>query len=262
MKQTYRVKIVTTVKHSDDVFTICVQKPLDMPAVKPSQFFNITCDNMPYLRRPISVSRIADDTLDFTIIVKGQGTLQMQALQAGDTIDLLGPLGNCYQIDGTHQNVLVVGGGIGVPPQAVLVEALAKGNYNIKVQLGYRDRPYLVERFRAVTEDVTVASETGLADYQGYVTDLTEQVIGSEPIDMVYVCGPQIVIKKVADICGKHHVPVQLLMEARMACGVGACMVCACKVKDLSMPEGYWYKRVCSDGPVFWGEEVYFDKNN
>lgn len=262
MKQTYRVNIVKTTQHNDDVFTISVQRPQDMPDVKPSQFFNLTCDNMPYLRRPISISRIADDTLDFTIIVKGQGTLQMQTLQAGDTIDLLGPLGNCYQIDGKYQNVLVIGGGIGVPPQAVLVEALAKENCNIKVQLGFRDNPYLLERFRAVTDDVTVASEAGLADYQGYVTDLTESVIGNQPIDMVYVCGPHIVIKKVAAICQKHAVPVQLLMEARMACGVGACMVCACKVKDNSMPGGYWYKRVCSDGPVFWGEEVCFDEDN
>ncbi len=260
MKKTYLCEITAVKTLNDSVFTLTVKRPTEMPDIAAGQFFQLKANQLPYLRRPISISCKTADTLSFTVIAKGVGTRQMQQLSVGDKLDLLGPLGNCYQIDKTHKRVLIVGAGIGVPPQAVLIEEIARqSNAHISVQLGFRDQPYMVERFTSFTDDVIVASESGKADYCGYVVDLTKNALEKEKFDMVYVCGPPIVIEIVAKLCNQKNTPVQLLMEERMACGVGACMVCACKVKDSKTPEGYWYKRVCSDGPVFWGSEVLFD---
>ncbi len=260
MKQSYLSDIVAVEFLNDLVFTLTVRRPKTMPNVTAGQFFQIKADQLPYLRRPISISKITPETLSFTVIVKGEGTRQLQQLKVADQLDLLGPLGNCYQIPTDMKRVLIIGAGIGVPPQAVLAETLARqSNAHITVQLGFRDQPYMVDRFSALTDDVTVASERGKADYRGYVVDLTKNALQAESFDMVYVCGPPVVIEIVAQMCNAKNTPVQLLMEERMACGVGACMVCACKVKADNAPEGYWYKRVCSDGPVFWGSEVLFD---
>ncbi len=260
MKQTYLCNISAVEFLNETVFTLTVKRPKAMPNVAAGQFFQLKTDQLPYLRRPISISKITAETLSFTVIVKGEGTRQLQQLKVGDQLNVLGPLGNCYQIPADMQRVLIIGAGIGVPPQAVLAEIIASQSCaHMTVQLGFRDQPYMVDRFSALTDDVTVASESGKADYRGYVVDLTKEALKTEKYDMVYVCGPPIVIEIVAKMCNQNATPVQLLMEERMACGVGACMVCACKVKADNAPQGYWYKRVCSDGPVFWGSEVLFD---
>ncbi len=260
MKQSYQCKVCALDMLTADVFRLTIERPAAIKQISAGQFFQLKAKQLPYLRRPISVSQITAQTLSFTILLKGAGTRSLQQLKVGDMVDLLGPLGNGYQIDAGNKRILIIGAGIGVPPQAVLIEEIAQqSNAHIKVQLGFRDQPYLVDRFTALTDDVTVASESGKADYRGYVVDLTESVLQAETFDMVYVCGPPIVIEIVAAMCNAKSTPVQLLMEARMACGVGACMVCACKVKADKSAEGYCYKRVCSDGPVFWGNEVLFD---
>ncbi len=260
MKQTFLCKIISVKALGESVFTITIERPEAMGEVLPGQFFQLKGNQLPYLRRPISISEITDQTLSFTIIAKGEGTRRLRQLAAGDNIDVLGPLGNSYHIDAENKRVLLIGAGIGVPPQAVLAEAIAaKSNAHITVQLGFRDQPFMVERFTALTDDVLVASESGKGDYRGYVVDLTERALQTEMFDIVYVCGPPIAIQKVAKLCEMSNTRVQLLMEERMACGVGACMVCACKVKDQTCSEGVWYKRVCTDGPVFWGSEVIFD---
>ncbi len=261
MKQSFLCQILELKALGESVFTITIKRPQAMGEVRPGQFFQLKANQLPYLRRPISISEITEQTLSFTIIAKGEGTKGFQRLKAGDQLDVLGPLGNSYHIDAANRRILLIGAGIGVPPQAVLAEALAaQSNAHITVQLGFKDVPYMVERFTALTDDVIVASESGKGDYRGYVVDLTQCALQTEIYDIVYVCGPPIVIEKVAKLCERSNTKVQLLMEERMACGVGACMVCACKVKDEKSAAGFWYKRVCSDGPVFWGSEVVFDE--
>lgn len=260
MKTTFLCEVLSNTWLNDEVFTLTLKRPEAMGPIEPSQFFNLKSSDIPYLRRPISISRFDQETFDFTIIVKGEGTRRFGQLKPGDLMDVQGPLGNTYTIDEDLKKVLIVGGGIGVPPQAVLAEAVkARTNAHITVHLGFRAAPYLVERFDGVADVFRVASESGLGDYKGYVTDLVADALETEAFDQVFVCGPHILIEKVAKLCLAKDVPVQLLMEERMACGIGACMVCTCKVKDDTMPEGYWHKRVCKDGPVFLGTEVIFD---
>ena len=262
MKKTHLCKVLSLTHINEQVFTLTLEKPAAMEPIGPSQFFNLKSHEYPYLRRPISISRFDDNTFDFTIIIKGEGTERMAKLRPGDMMDVQGPLGNTYDIDPTWSRVLVVGGGIGVPPQSVLAEALkerSNGQMTIHVCLGFKDKPYLLERFSDTAAQLKVASEAGYGDYKGYVTDLVTQALEEASYDQVFVCGPHILIEKVAKIAMEKGVEAQLLMEERMACGIGACMVCTCKIKDETRPEGYWNQRVCKDGPVFKASEVLFD---
>lgn len=259
MKQTYLCEVIAKEWLTDQVFTLTLKRPKEMGEILPSQFFNLKWQAAPYLRRPISISQIRPDRISFTIILKGEGTKQLSQMKPGDVLDVHGPLGNAYAINKSFKKVLVIGGGIGVPPQAVLTEALREiPGIEIHVQVGFRGQPYLIERFSSVTPHLEIASETEGVAYKGYVTDLTEKALGQHTYDMVFVCGPHVLIEKVAKLAAKSKTPVQLLMEERMACGIGACMVCTCKVIDTNTEEGYVHKRVCKDGPVFMGSEVSF----
>ncbi len=262
MKKTYPCKVLSVTHLNEQVFTLTLKKPEAMEPIGPSQFFNLKSSEFPYLRRPISISRFDENTFDFTIIIKGEGTSRMATLKPGAIVDVQGPLGNTYHIDPTWKRVLVVGGGIGVPPQSVLSEAIkaqTSAQTLVDVRLGFREAPYLLERFSHTADTLLVASEAGLGDYKGYVTDLVTQALDRDKYDQVFVCGPHILIEKVAQIALAKGVEAQLLMEERMACGIGACMVCTCKIKDATRPEGYWHQRVCKDGPVFYASEVVFD---
>lgn len=260
MKSTFLCEVISNVTLNHQVFTVTLKRPREMGPIGPSQFFNLKCGDLPYLRRPISISRFDALTLDFTIIIKGEGTKKLSQLKPGDIVDVQGPLGNTYTLNPQWQRVLVVGGGIGVPPQSVLCEAIkAQGNTHIDVCLGFRDQPYLLDRFSETADSLQIASEAGFGDYKGYVTDLVAKHLEAHTYDQVFVCGPHVLIEKVGRQAMAAGIEAQLLMEERMACGIGACMVCTCKVKDESRPEGYWHKRVCKDGPVFYAQEVIFD---
>lgn len=260
MKQTFMCEVVAVKAINDQVFTLVLKRPSEMSEIGPSQFFNLKSHVYPYLRRPISISRFDSEVIEFTVIIKGEGTQRMSLLKPGDMVDVQGPLGNTYTLDPQWQRVLVVGGGIGVPPQAVLAEAIkARGETTIDVLLGFREEPYLLERFSETADSLLVASEAGFGDYKGYVTDLVAKALDAANYDQVFVCGPHILIEKVAKLALARQVQAQLLMEERMACGIGACMVCTCKVKDDTKEEGYWHQRVCKDGPVFYATEVIFD---
>lgn len=259
MKKTYLCEVISNTLVSEGVISLFVARHPDMEPIHPGQFFNLKCGegDYPLLRRPISVSFSSDRAIEFTVIVKGQGTQLLQGLKPGDKLDLLGPLGNGYDLERPMKHALIVGGGIGVAPQMELTRVLQEKGVYTKVLLGFRGEPYGLETYFNYCNDVEMASETSILGYRGFVTDLVDKALTDEPFDMVFACGPHLMIQKVQEICSKHQIPVQLLMEERMACGVGACLVCTCGVKD---GEGRKNVRTCKEGPVFWGDEVIFDE--
>ena len=171
----------------------------------------------------------------------------------------MGPLGNGFDT-GNHKKVLLVGGGIGVAPIKGLGEFLEKDSVNIKTLLGFRDTPYMLEAFRAFSDEVVIVSENDKDYRQGYITLPLEELLANqnENFDMIYACGPLVMLKSVQKICAQFNVPVQLLMEEKMACGIGACLVCTCKTKEGDF--GFKHSRMCLDGPMFYGDEVIFDE--
>lgn len=197
------------------------------------------------LRRPISIA--AYDTKQCTLLyrVVGGGTLEMSQLKAGDTINALGPLGQGFKTDilEPKQEVLLVGGGIGVAPLYQLARILHNEGHSVTSLLGFahKDDIYYREQFEALGK-VIITTDDGSHGIEGHVGHGVE---GLHP-QAVYACGPTPLLKFVQKQFA-HLNHVYISMEERMACGIGACHACDTKKKD---------KRICKDGPVFHRDEV------
>ena len=228
-----------------DIVSITVDAGEIARSAGPGQFVNLKCGEGLLLRRPISICDVAGDLLTVVFQVKGEGTRWLAARQAGDVLDVLGPLGHGYEIpDG---RVLVVGGGIGVPPMLYA----AKCCHGADACVGFRSREQaiLLEELGAVCGEVRVASDDGSIGAHGFVDALVRQALAEKRYDAVFACGPRPMLRSVARAAAEGHTACYVSMEERMGCGIGACLVCACSV-------GGHHRHVCKDGPVFRAEEV------
>ena len=218
----------------------------------PGQFIHIKCGHSRLLRRPISVCTCqSDDPADLLTIVfevRGEGTEWLARREVGESLDVLGLLGNGFQMD-PKSRCLLVGGGIGVPP---MLGCAQYANGNCDAVLGFRDAGHalLVKEFQAHCPTVAVATEDGSLGEKGFVTGPMEALLAAHSYDAVLCCGPKPMLKAAAALAKAHGVPCQVSLEERMACGVGACLGCAVQMADGTM------KHVCKDGPIFDASEV------
>ena len=172
-------------------------------------------------------------------------------MQAGDRADLLGPLGSSFDLAAKYAGIAVVGGGIGIFPLLfVLNESRAVEK---RAYLGFRNRDLIVleNEFGRQSDTASISTDDGSAGYKGLVTDLLARDLESTKLDMIYACGPTPMLKQVVTLAEKHGLPCQVSMEQRMGCGIGACLVCACKTKR---GDSWEYSHICKDGPVFNGK--------
>lgn len=223
---------------------------------RPGQFLNLYCGSHHLLLpRPISICEIFQERKEIRLIygVVGKGTKALSQLRPGMTISFMGPLGKGFELWNVKRH-LVVGGGIGVPPLLELVKQL-RGE--VTVVLGFRHEGMLIKEFEALGARVLVATEDGSQGIKGTVTDIL-RTIDLSKTEMVYSCGPRGMLRAVAQWAQEKQIPAQLSFEERMACGIGACLVCTCKIQQSSQVD--WENmRVCKDGPVFWREEVIWE---
>jgi dihydroorotate dehydrogenase electron transfer subunit len=242
--QFYTSQIISQKKIATDVFHLTVKK--NEETIAPGQFYMLKAwdDSLP-LMRPISVYNVENDALHFLYKVVGQGTERLSLLKKGAEIELLGPLGNgfpCHEVSG---KIALVGGGIGIPPLFETAKQLTKNGCKVDIFLGYKDELFAFEPFKEVCENIFIAAENGKEGYKGFVTALFQ----AQNYNAVFTCGPEIMMMKVKELCDAQKVPLWLSMENRMACGIGACLVCTCKTKE-------GMKRCCKDGPVFSGKTL------
>jgi dihydroorotate dehydrogenase electron transfer subunit len=218
----------------------------------PGQFVHIKCGEGLLLRRPISICdwSVQEDWIRLVFEARGEGTQYLAERQAGESLDVLGPLGHGFATrpDGRY---LLVGGGIGVPP--MLGCARHGGGDNTAV-VGFRSEKnaMLLDEFSAACGGrVKVATDDGTLGHHGFVDGVVREIlVQDKAFTAVLACGPKPMLRSVACVAEEFGVPCQVSMEERMGCGVGACLVCACKTAD-----GH-YKHVCKDGPVFDAKEV------
>lgn len=219
------------------------------------QFLHIKCGDGQLLRRPISVARTQrdepEDLATLIFEVRGDGTKWLSHRKVGDKLDVLGPLGNGFDVS-QEGRYLLVGGGIGVPP---LIEYGELSNRPCVAVLGFRTKdkafPEILSRFEAHCEASYICTDDGTLGRHGFVDGQVQDILAKDVnFTAILTCGPKPMLKSVAAVAAKFGIPCQVSMEERMGCGVGACLVCAIPMKDGSM------KHVCKDGPVFNGSEV------
>ena len=218
--------------------------------VRAGQFYMLKGE-LAFLGRPISVCEVEKDIIRFVYAVVGKGTNELKNMKEGKTLKIIGPLGNGFDTDREYKKVALVGGGIGVAPMLELAKALRRKNENIKMDFygGFRDDIYLTDEIDNYVEKTYLSTNSGKYGVKGFVTEpLLENI---KNYDTVLCCGPEVMMKRVVEICKENNVEVFISMEKHMACGVGACLVCTCKTKSGN-------KRTCKDGPVFNGLDIEF----
>lgn len=236
-----------------DIYDMVLSFPKGAKEARPGQFIAMYCeDGTKLLPRPISICGIDAEagTLRVVYRIAGEGTRLFSQMKAGDSLEVMGPLGNGFTMK--DKKAIIVGGGIGIPPMLELAKQL---DCEKTVVLGYRDELFLKEEFEACA-NVAVATEDGSAGTKGTVIDAIKaaQVSG----EIIYACGPMPMLKALAEYADAHGMEAQISLEERMACGIGACLGCICKTKEKDHHTNVNNTRICKDGPVFDAKEVVF----
>lgn len=274
-------------------FRLTLQLP-SYPRTAPGQFVQLLCadDASPgfMLRRPFSIAGrrdTADGKVELDLIARavGVGTRYLQQLRPGDILNILGPLGNVFTLPSANGIALLVGGGVGIPPMLYLAEALAAAKVKTVVFCGAmtkdllpltitNDAPaptresfsplYNIAEFARHGIPAVLSTDDGSYGYRGFVTDTLRQYLDAYLTDnadknrtIVYACGPEGMLKAVADVAHRRQLACQVCVERAMACGLGTCQSCVIKQKkpDPAAPplagQDWCYRLACTDGPVF-----------
>lgn len=252
-KKKITAKIIRQENIATDIFSMVIDAKDIATMAKPGQFVDLyTADGSKLLPRPISICEIDKDaqTLRLVYRIAGGGTKEFSKLISGNTIDIMGPLGNGFNLEG--KKAILIGGGIGIPPMLQLAKEL---DCEKSIILGYRDEEFLSEEFKPYG-DVYMSSDNGTIGVKGTVMDAIKEygITG----DVIYACGPTPMLRAISEYALANNIVAQLSFEEKMACGVGACLACVCKSKEIDDHSKVHNKRVCKDGPVFYAGEVEF----
>ena len=219
---------------------------------RPGQFISVySKDGSRLLPRPISICEADADEGRLRIVyrIAGVGTKEFSSFESGDSIEIMGPLGNGFPQEG--ENVFLIGGGIGIPPMLELAKNL---NCEKQMVLGYRDENlFLKDEFEAYGE-VFVATEDGSVGTKGNVLDAIRE--NGLTADVMYACGPTRMLRALKQYAEQHNIRCYVSLEEKMACGIGACLACVCQSKEVDHHSNVHNKRICKDGPVFLAQEV------
>ncbi|WP_246569572.1 dihydroorotate dehydrogenase electron transfer subunit [Lentibacillus saliphilus] len=230
-----------------DTFEMILSHP-SVKDVHPGQFLNLVIDGH-MLPRPISIADVDIEKGTLTILFKviGAGTRKLSYCPSGSLIEAFGPIGNGFTLDARpNAHILLIGGGIGVPPLYYLGKTLKAEGHTITSILGFQSKDYVFyeAEFSELGRTIVVTDD-GSQGQKGYVTSVLDDI---PAFDRYYSCGPTAMLRSVSDALAETE--GYLSLEERMACGVGACMACI-----ISSQDGR-YKKICSDGPVFSAKEV------
>lgn len=265
MKKILKGQILSNQEIAKDIYKMTIQAEFP-EKIKAGQFVNIYLDDKSMLLpRPISICDVCDDVITIVYGVVGKGTRLLSTYKQQTELKISTPLGNGYFIDGKDlggvtesyngKKVVVVGGGIGVPPMLLLSKMLKAKGADVTAVIGFRSEPFLEEELKEYCSNVFVATDDGNKGFKGNTVEMIKEngILGDE----FFSCGPKIMLKALSEFCEEKNIPCQVSLEERMGCGYGACVGCTCKVK-VQTENGVEIKQkgVCKHGPVFYGKEV------
>jgi len=249
-----RVKILYNKKIKGNYFHLVLQAPKITKESLPGQFLNIKVNDAyePLLRRPLSIHRVKGANIEFLYEVVGRATELLSHRKPGEYLDVIGPLGNGFQLNAKHKTLnILVAGGMGVAPLMFLAEKLVKSKVTVLIGAKTKGQILCDKNFKDLGCEVKIATDDGSRGFKGKITDLLKAL----PLTMDYKlsticsCGPGPMLKEISRISKKYNIPAQVSLEEHMACGIGACLGCVVNTKE-------GFKRVCKEGPVFNADEI------
>ncbi len=249
--------ILSQERIAQDIYSMWIRTEAARTAV-PGQFISMyTNDGSKLLPRPISICEInkADESLRVVYRVTGEntGTKLFSQMKAGDTVPVIGPLGNGFPHEKAEgKKAFLIGGGIGVPPILELAKQMKCEKKQIIV--GYRDSETFLKDEFAQNGEVYISTEDGSVGTKGNVMDAIRE--NALEADIIYACGPTPMLRAIKAYAKENDIECYISLEERMACGIGACLACVCKSKEKDHHTNVNNKRICKDGPVFLSTEV------
>ncbi len=255
-------------RRSGAYYSLTLAGPDISEEARPGQFVQIAVPEGReiLLRRPFSVHRASKrggwaGTLEVVFDVVGPGTAWLSSLSRHDVVDVIGPLGRPFAYPPQPTRCLLVGGGYGAAPLYFLAEELRARGMEVHLILGARshDRVFKPVEGRRLAHSLVVTTDDGSMGHRGIVTDVMPSVMGRTKAQVVYACGPNPMLRAVSELCGSRGVPCQVAVEELMACGLGVCWTCVVPVFG-SQGRGWWNVRACTEGPVFNGARIWWDR--
>ncbi len=247
-----KAPVEKSIELDHDIYLLKIFCPEISHIVKPGQFLNIRVSESmyPLLRRPFSVCDVEGEFIYLMFNIYGEGTKILSRKHKGDMIDILGPLGNGFNLEDDYETAVIVAGGLGAAPFAFLTRAISE-NKNIHSFIGGRTYQevitYGMKNFSAATDD-------GSKGFKGTVVDLLkkefDQIKGNRI--KIFGCGPNAMLRALKDFTVNKNINCEVSTECAMACGFGICQ--GCPIESTEHPEKYHL--VCKDGPVFNVKDV------
>ncbi|MCX5715963.1 MAG: dihydroorotate dehydrogenase electron transfer subunit [Candidatus Omnitrophica bacterium] len=220
---------------------------------KPGQFLEVRVNDglKPFLRKPLGIHRIENNSVEVLYEVIGEGTKALSERKREEALDIIGPLGNGFNLTPNTYNLtpLLIAGGIGVAPLVFLAQKLARSKPIVLLGAKTKADVLCEKGLRRLGCDVRIATDDGSKGHKGFVTELLKEIL---PKTLIYACGPKPMMKEIARIAAMRKIPCQVLLEEYMACGIGACLGCAVMTRK-------GYKMVCKDGPVFKAGDIIWE---
>ena len=262
-----KAKILANIHVKEDYYKLAFDLPGVARISRPGQFLMVRINQgyKPFLRRPFSIHKVSPRAIEIIYQVVGQGTRVLSQKTVGEYLDILGPLGNGFDLSGLSYplTTILVGGGMGVAPLFFLAQRLIskKGkskNQRPVILIGAKTKRAVLckKEFASLGLGVKISSDDGSAGFKGRVTELLKRVLRTAQLSRlaaeqyrIYACGPKAMLGEIAVIAKKYGIPAQVSLDEYMACGLGVCLGCMLKTRD-------GQQLVCKDGPVFDISEI------
>lgn len=257
-KKKVTATVVSQARLADQIYDMWLETELAADA-KPGQFVAVYPKNAAtLLPRPISICEVDRDKGRIRLVyrIAGKGTEEFSFYRAGEKTAVLGVLGNGFPVEkAAGKRVFLIGGGIGIPPMLELAKKLStQTGTKVQIILGYRSNDLFLHEELKMYGQVYVASEDGSVGIKGNVMDAIKE--HDLQADIIMACGPIPMLRAIKAYAEEKDIEAYLSLEERMACGVGACLGCVCKTKEIDHHSHVHNARICTDGPVFEAKEV------
>ncbi len=258
MQKDPSARIVNT-KSWGDYFLLSIESPIIASCVLPGQFImvRVSSQDYPLLRRPLSIHARKQNTIDIFFQVSGLGTTLLSQKAVADSLDILGPFGQGFSLEGDLKNkkVALIGGGRGIAPLYFLAQELRRHGANVVVFYGGKTQSDLPLKDKFLENEIPVfcSTDDGSFGFHGFVTELFETETEKKPFKFIYACGPEAMLKKAGQLCRQKDLPAEFSLESMMGCGFGACWGCVTKINS---EMGSEWQKTCEKGPVFPAENI------